>query len=411
MTVIEFFDKNAIENMLSALLCQPDKVVYIGSSKKQMDARLENYRKVLKARCLETELVSHSVGRNKLQSIVAVLCRYVEETDLCVFNLDGGDDLYLVAAGIIAQRYGSRVQLHRFNVRNNTITDCDADGNDQLAAPIRVSIDENIQIYGGRVIYEEARAGTTARWVMNEAFCRDIRQMWQICREDPGRWNWVFAQLDRLGRNEEENKTGLCTCIKDINRRFAGHEDDCKEIMTVLTSLEHAGILQQLQLDRYSLSFCYKDPQIKKCLLKAGTILELYVAVVAQGLFENDERIYHDVLSGVWLDWDGRLEENGQADVSNEIDVMLMCGAVPVFISCKNGDVGIDELYKLDTVSSRFGGKYAKKVLVLTQPEKLGSRKEAIELRAKEMGIRLLENIDEMPVQELESQLRLCWKQ
>ena len=36
MTVIEFFDKNAIENMLSALLCQPDKVVYIGSSKKQM---------------------------------------------------------------------------------------------------------------------------------------------------------------------------------------------------------------------------------------------------------------------------------------------------------------------------------------------------------------------------------------
>lgn len=193
MTVIEFFDKNAIGNMLSALLCQPDKVVYIGSSKKQMDARLETYREVLKARCLDVELVSRGVGRNKLRSIVDALCRYVEETDLCVLNLDGGDDLYLVAAGIIAQRYGSRVQLHRFNVRNNTITDCDADGNDQLVMPIRIGIEENIKLYGGRVIYEDERAGTTARWVMNAAFCRDIRQMWQICRENPGRWNWVFA--------------------------------------------------------------------------------------------------------------------------------------------------------------------------------------------------------------------------
>ena len=172
MIVVEFFDKNAIENMLSAMLCQPEKVLFVGNSKKQMDTKLEVYREVLKTRCLEN-VVLDSIGldQNNLAHIIEVLSGIVEQTDLCVFNLDGGEDLYLVAVGAVAERYGSRVQMHRFNVRNNTIVDCDADGNDQLLMPIRVGIEENVRIYGGRVIFEEERRGTTPRWVMNEEFC------------------------------------------------------------------------------------------------------------------------------------------------------------------------------------------------------------------------------------------------
>ena len=44
-------------------------------------------------------------------------------------------------------------------------------------------------------------------------------------------------------------------------------------------------------------------------------------------------------------------------ETKNEIDVMLMRGVVPVFVSCKNGAVKMDELYKLDTVAQRFGGR------------------------------------------------------
>ena len=89
---------------------------------------------------------------------------------------------------------------------------------------------------------------------------------------------------------------------------------------------------------------------------------------------------------------------------------MLMCGAVPVFISCKNGDVKVEELYKLEAVANRFGGKYAKKVLVITQPEKLGEREEPIRLRAKQMGIRLMVDIDGMTEEELAEELRNCWR-
>ena len=44
----------------------------------------------------------------------------------------------------------------------------------------------------------------------------------------------------------------------------------------------------------------------------------------------------------------------------NEVDLILLHSTVPVFVSCKNRFVSSDELYKLDSVSRRFGGKYAK---------------------------------------------------
>ena len=410
MTVVEFFDKNAIENMLSAMLCQPDKVLFVGNSKKQMEPRLEVYREVLRSRCLShVELDCIGLDQHDLAHIIEILSGIVEETDLCVFNLDGGEDLYLVAVGAVAERYGSRVQMHRFNVRNNTMVDCDADGNDQLVMPIRVSIEENARIYGGRVIYESERPGTTPQWVMNEEFCRDIHSMWEVCKEKVGRWNWVFTQLDKLGRNTVEDKETLDVCIRNITSRLDSHEDGLDQVMPVLESLLERGLIRDLSLAQDDLYFTYKNRQIKQSLLKAGTVLELYIGVTARGIFnKEEERVYHDVLTGVWLDWDGRLKESGQADVSNEIDVMMMRGAVPVFVSCKNGDVDIDELFKLETVANRFGGKYARKVLVITQSEKLGCKEDAIRLRAAAMGIKLLTDIDKMSPERLATELRTC---
>ena len=233
--------------------------------------------------------------------------------------------------------------------------------------------------------------------------------MWEVCKSKVGRWNWVFTQLDKLGRNEDADKEDLRVYIEHITQRLDSYEDGLAEVMAVLTALEDKGLIRNVATDQYGLTFSYKNAQIKQSLLKAGTILELYIAMIARGLRnKEEERVYHDVLTGVWLDWDGKLTEKGTADVNNEIDVMMMRGAVPVFVSCKNGDMDVEELFKLESVATRFGGKYARKVLVITQPEKLGSKEASIRLRAKAMGIKLLTDIDEMPVEALETQLRNC---
>ena len=67
-----------------------------------------------------------------------------------------------------------------------------------------------------------------------------------------------------------------------------------------------------------------------------------------------------------------------------------MHNMVPVFISCKNGNIESDELFKLKTVAKRFGGKYSKKVIISTSLESTDS-KNALRERAKEMDIAIIE--------------------
>ena len=44
MTIIEFFDKNAIENVISSLLCNPDKVVFIGYNRNAMKKAINKHK-------------------------------------------------------------------------------------------------------------------------------------------------------------------------------------------------------------------------------------------------------------------------------------------------------------------------------------------------------------------------------
>lgn len=99
-------------------------------------------------------------------------------------------------------------------------------------------------------------------------------------------------------------------------------------------------------------------------------------------LKEIQEKEVHDCRVGVHIDWDGVVHNLAGADVLNEIDVMSINNNLPTFISCKIGNVDQMALYELETVADRFGGKYAKKVLVIAKDMAHGHM-----LRAEEMGI------------------------
>lgn len=83
-----------------------------------------------------------------------------------------------------------------------------------------------------------------------------------------------------------------------------------------------------------------------------------------------------------------------------------MKGLVPILISCKNGMTDTDELYKLQTVANRFGGGYAKKVLITTYLRKSERSLESLKQRAKEMKIRLIENVHSMSFEEFKNKLK-----
>lgn len=139
---------------------------------------------------------------------------------------------------------------------------------------------------------------------------------------------------------------------------------------------EGAVSLKNSALTRDCLRFAIKNAQIKRCLAKAGSVLEIKMLLLANSALDDDgNQYYNDAASGVTIVWSNHGssarrwnfydESTDYCDINteNEIDVMLMRGVIPVFVSCKNGAVDSNELYKLNTVADRFGSIYAKKSL------------------------------------------------
>jgi len=82
---------------------------------------------------------------------------------------------------------------------------------------------------------------------------------------------------------------------------------------------------------------------------------------------------------------------------------------VPVFVSCKNGFVTQEELYKLNTIAHRFGGDHAKKVLVATSLDFMGESGYYLRQRASDMNIRIVDDAYIMDDDELENRLKNLW--
>lgn len=403
MRLLEFYDKTAIENIVGTLLCRPDEVIFLGENRKQMEKSIVNYAEVAKKQGLCVRFFARSIPRNDLKSAVETLSALVQEADECVIDLCGGEELLLTAAGIVFERFPQKVRLRRFNVYTNVVTDCDANGVVSSERKAELDVEDIVRICGGRAICSGKRPV--------DAECeRELAELWAICRADPSRWN---AQINVLGATAKGTEGSLHAAIPrpSASRDTEKQRRRFDRLLPFLEDLSDKGLLRNLHVDEDGASFSYKNERVKSCLLKAGRVLELVIAHVAHGLSDEDGTpLYTDVRSGVTLDWDGKTAPFGEAEVANEIDVLLTKGLIPVFISCKNGQVDTDELYKLSVVAERFGGEYAQKVLVVNEPEALGSHAKYIRVRCREMGIRLLENIDRMTYEELAHILRSLWE-
>ena len=422
MTYIEFFDKDAIENICSCFIKPPERVVLVGDNEKLMNRHAKHYREVLLSRGKNVVFDCYTANRSKIQEVVATLSMIVEKYTDCVFDLTGGDDVFLVATGIILEKYKERnVQMHRVNIRNNTIVDCDLDGETIFAEEEpKITIEESIKVYGGDIVCDDGQEDATCNWNMDADFIKDINAMWNICRANTRLWNtqiFVFNTADEMRKQSDalSVKVPLDRLIEAVERDGGNYV----MINGIIQRLKKASLISAVSTENNTFSIKFKNEQVKRCLTVSGRILELKMFLAAlEAKEKNGTQTYHDVRTGVNIDWDGEIHVGQDAfDTTNEIDVMMMHGMVPVFVSCKNGSFDNNELYKLNTVATRFGGKYAKKVLIATSLDSSDFSK-YIRQRAKDMEIRLIEGysinggwkaITEMSDSELKKMMRTLW--
>ena len=393
MIIAEFYDKySPIRNVVSTIANKPERLILIGDGP-IIHRQLPALRGFLVATGnSKTEIEVRPAPEHDLPSILQTIEAVIHDYPDCSFDLTGGDELFFTAAGILYERHREAdLRMHQYNIRTGVVYDCDHDGiapSDQIP-PVTVS--QFILLHGGKVQSAEDETPLMAEWKKQGCLESDVEAMWRISAADPSLWNSQLALFNQLLHLNTANdplvvnlpRSALAHQLQKPGRSFQPEK--------VLLPMYHAGLLTEYTDHEENFRIRCKNKQVLHCLEKAGTVLELKVYLSALQLKNEDGGpLFPDVSTGVFIDWDGRHDPYGP-DTENEIDVLLMQGLVPVFISCKNGGVTTEELYKLDTVARRFGGDYAKKYLIGADLEQhLGSTWRAFHQRASDMDITIL---------------------
>lgn len=383
--VFDVLDDDAIENVITCLNYQIDKVVFFGDEEtvKRNKKRTESF---LIKNCYVTQVEFYTVDSDNLDCMIGQLEDAVEnecyENDKLFFDLTGGEGLILVAFGILS--FKRNLPMHCYDVFSNKLIELNNVGYSISSAvpsqKIILDIEKYIEMQGG-TIKQSAHKQTKKPY--NPDLMPYIHGLWNVAQKYADIWN-SFSTFIR----NELNDDGLTVCanasriITAVSTNKAINKP--RILFDILDDLQNVGVIENVVHKNAKVSFKYKNQSIKECLFDGGCILELHTFVC-----ENKISDYCQV--GVHLDWDGVLHnpESSVKDVLNEIDVFSITNNIPHFISCKSGNLtsgqARDAMYELSSVARRFGGKYVKMSLAVSN-----ELREVDVERANEMGVSIL---------------------
>ena len=384
MTVnFEFLGEEPIENVITCLNYKVDKVVYFGYREviQEYKGRTENF---VKKYCDVHQVVFHPLSHNNLQSVLKTMKGEIEyeigQGSDIYFDITGGESLILVAFGMLSEKY--KTSMHIYNVPQGKLIELNEGINKCISKSVekksvRLTLDMLIEMQGGIIDYNRKKE---IKGSLSEDFENDVNRIWDVAKKYQNLWN-PFSDFIRSNLAPDDNLIvgGNAGRIAGKLSSSNGSLRSIRELNEIIDDLGEVGVLQNIVHSDGVYSFKFKNDDVKKCLWEGGSILELHT-------YQLERANSDECQVGVHLDWDGIIHNRPGVDVLNEIDVLSLKGYVPTFISCKSGKMDspqiLHALYELDTVANRFGGKYAKKVLVTTAEIK-GVYKE----RAEEMEI------------------------
>lgn len=415
VVVFEFLSREPIENVITAMNFQVDKLVFFGNHEDiiSQKERTENF---LRKYCAVQSIIFLPLSGSNLQSVLQTMRKEIElelsKNAKLFFDITGGESLMLVAFGMLSREY--ETPMHMYDIYKEKLLELNAESlhydernaeaikkdnrnadDSALASPnekqhlsissiatkrpVPMTLDKLIEMHGGVINYKLQK---DIKDVPDEESREDILKIRKVMKLHSEHWN-PFSEFlrenmnpDEEGRVYRKESTVLKALADSSNKLKSAHK-----FYQIMEDLARAGAILDLKHSEGKYQFRFKNKTIKGYLWDGGSILELYTYLQEKG--RSDEcRV------GVHLDWDGVLEGPSGIDVLNEIDVLSLQGYIPSFISCKSGKLSpqqcLHALYELDTVANRFGGKYAKKRLVVTS-----EINEVYQERALEMGIEL----------------------
>ena len=393
MTLIECFDLECVHNVLGCLRLKPEKAIFLGDGE-QMEGALTRLGRFLQSRGIKTALMPYHVRMDRMDDITMVLRNILRKEDDYIIDITGGSEPLLLAVGLVLGEMDkdrrSRIEVQKFDPVTGKTLDADGNGKILTGNEAALTVAEVIALHGGIIHPESQQPGHHYR-------PGDVLPLWNAMCADRKEWNKAVMALNEFeARCDSDHEIYLR--LEDLHgsvNQFRQKED---RMWWLLEKLEGCGVIEDRSTGEV-FRYHYLDPLLHSCAQKAGNLLEIMVLLQARACKLAGESFFDDCRMSVSIDWDGVVHQLTQQipDTSNEIDVIATRGLTSLFISCKNGEIGEEELYKLNTVAGRFGGKYARKMLVATDLErKSPSSVRAFLQRAKDMGIYVVQDAAEL---------------
>ena len=380
----EFLGNEPIENDITCMHFKIDKVVYFGYHDVIQNRRqcTENF---LKKYCGVQSVIFYELSRNDLQSVLKTMRTEIQREkgkgSKVYFDVTGGESLILVAFGMLSKEF--ETPMHIFDIPEDKLIELDEGAKASISKDVEVhkvelDLDRYIEMMGGVI---NCGLHKNIKEDGDDEFSDDVSKIWQVAKKYIDYWN-PFSDFLRANMMPDANLQ-VNKRVQTVNNALTTSTTKLKTIRKlndIIDDLAAEGIF--LDVEHSDTEYClrFKNQRIKECLWEGGSILELYT-------FHRQKKDCDDCRAGVHLDWDGVIHPTPGTDVLNEIDVLSLKGNIPTFISCKSGKMDANKtlhaLYELDAVTRRFGGKYARKVLV----------------SAKNLGNVYLERADEMGIE------------
>lgn len=380
---IEFLGGEPIENVITCMNFEIDKTIFFGYAEmiKEQKAAAGHF---LKKYCKVKEAVFRALPRTDLPAILEMMRseirREIERGNQVFFDVTGGESLILVAFGILSREF--ETPMHMFDVEEDRLIELEEGARKSISEKavsrkVRWNLDSYIEMYGGVINYQLHKELKDAG---SPDFGTVVEKIWGVAGKNDAWWN-PFSDFCRRYFVPDEHLLVSVSARTVLGALHANKNSltTPARLNRILDELEQAGVLDDVKHENGRYSFRYNSKSIQDCLWDGGSILELHT-------FWQERSGADDCRVGVHIDWDGVIHQSPGIDVLNEVDVLVLRGNIPTFISCKSGKMGpaqsLHALYELETVAKRFGGRYAKKVLVTTKP--MGG---VYLSRAEEMGI------------------------
>lgn len=370
-TLIELYDERPLENVLGVEMFRPSQVVYICPDAVASDERIhKKLRAYFRHRGLKVELIFIKSSVYDTGAMLRTLRQVVTRYPDCTMDITGGTDAVLFAAGLLCAEMAipvitySRKRNRFYNIQNAAFAA-------NLPCDVKFNVEDCFMMAGGSM-----RTGRVDNAILHR-YLDDIDPFFNLYLSCRRSWVKTVTYLQCVSPSDPSGRVPLDVCGKYTVR--GDHGARISAPADALHGLEEIGFISDLRIiPEESVSFRFRDEQIRFWLRDVGSVLELYIYKVCL-----ETGLFHEVRTSAIVDWEGDASRNA---VTNELDVMCTRGVTPYFISCKTSDVKTEALNELAILRDRFGGQVAKAAIVTA--ERGGS---AMRNRAEELDIAVID--------------------